>query len=704
MIKSVKLTNFRKHRALSLGFSGGLSVVRGLNEAGKSTVTEGILYALFGSSALRTNFSDAVTHGEPESSLKVELELCVRDRCLTFRRGKSGAEVIENGAVIVTGQKEVTNFTGTLLDINPGAAMNLMVANQGALRGVLQQGPKATSEFVEQLAQFDLFDTLLEAAQSKLMLGNTGAMEAEVALAQAALDTMGTPEPPNLAAMSVELDELREAEQVAKAAYAPLDAAVKQAASALSAARVRVADRDNLVGTQIRDLDARLAKLERDRAELSKAASAPVATSEIERLKKAVQEQQLLSVKANIRDRVLAIKMPLYSWEGDEASLLARIAALDGALDDLRTTVVENEKMREVLASTIITSSTCGFCGQDVTAWPNVAEKNAKAAAQIATCVAAIASADAAIKEGESELAMLRRVLRDTQAVAWAAPHADWLNIDRSLCPPRISWVGGDVTIDPSVQSRLDDHLAREKSVQQAAAMLRIVEESIRNEAAAKDELLRRLSSFDTVDADLAQCRQDLEEAEKARLEQSSVVTECSAAVWRAEQNIDAARAAYESAKVRYDAARATLDTQQKLLNDMRFNNGLVKKIRAARPIISDKLWNSVLHSVSTMFSRIRGEQSVVTKERDGFKVNGQSVESLSGSTLDILALAIRVSLIKVFLPSTGFMILDEAGSACDAERAVSMYGFLKSAGFDQVIFVTHDEIGDSVSDQLIEL
>ncbi len=192
--------------------------------------------------------------------------------------------------------------------------------------------------------------------------------------------------------------------------------------------------------------------------------------------------------------------------------------------------------------------------------------------------------------------------------------------------------------------------------------------------------------------------------AEQRRIEHTVILTEKSGAVWTTGEALRTATETYSAAKASYDAAEATLKSRKVMLDNMQFNNALLKKVRLARPIVSDKLWGTVLHSVSSMFTRMRGELSTVTKDKDGFKVNGQSVESLSGSTLDILALSIRVSLVKVFLPNSNFLMLDEASSGCDDDRSAVMYGFLKSAGFDQVLLVTHDSLAEAISDQLLEI
>ena len=134
------------------------------------------------------------------------------------------------------------------------------------------------------------------------------------------------------------------------------------------------------------------------------------------------------------------------------------------------------------------------------------------------------------------------------------------------------------------------------------------------------------------------------------------------------------------------------------------FNNTLLKKVRTARPAIADRLWAIVLKAVSGYFSEIRGTRSRVTKDSDGFKVDGHSVSTLSGSTLDALGLAIRVALVRTFLPSAPFLILDEPAAAMDEGRTHNMLGFISSAGFGQVILVTHEDVSESVADNIIQL
>ena len=95
MIKTLTLTNFRRHENLTVDFTHGLSVLRGVNEAGKTSITEAISYALFGARADKR-------------------------RPLLRRTGKAGAYLVGRQLVEALGQ----NLTPSVAKaVRPGAML-----------------------------------------------------------------------------------------------------------------------------------------------------------------------------------------------------------------------------------------------------------------------------------------------------------------------------------------------------------------------------------------------------------------------------------------------------------------------------------------------------------------------------------------------------------------------------------------------------
>ena len=237
MLKHIKLTNFRKHTDTELPLQNGLMVLRGSNEAGKSTLIEAICYALFGVKALRSPLEDTVTHGEPVNTLKVVLTAVIDGVEYVVKRGKSGAEVVyDDGRV--TGQTETTNFLCAKMGVDPAMAAKLMLSAQNEIRGALDAGTKATTELIERLSEFDQIDLLVERMQERLTLGSTtldvGSLaESEQRLIEAKTQAIK----PDMAALTVRLEAERARVTKAQEAEAALGAESLAAQAHLDNAR-----------------------------------------------------------------------------------------------------------------------------------------------------------------------------------------------------------------------------------------------------------------------------------------------------------------------------------------------------------------------------------------------------------------------------------------------------------------------------------
>lgn len=173
MIKTLTLTNFRKHRDLHIDFAQGLTVLAGDNEAGKSSVLEALLYAWGGSRALPRSLDATVTYGQPVSSLKVQLTFEVGGVLYTLTRSKAGAELAGGGSLSV-GQTEVTAAVERLLGASAATLSRLLVARQTDLKGVAAEGAAAV-KLIEELAELGAIEDLVEKVQAQLPYGSTKA-------------------------------------------------------------------------------------------------------------------------------------------------------------------------------------------------------------------------------------------------------------------------------------------------------------------------------------------------------------------------------------------------------------------------------------------------------------------------------------------------------------------------------------------------
>lgn len=706
MIKSIELTNFGKHRHLATTFGPGMTALRGANEAGKSTLLRGIAYAMFGTEALPQSLEDTVTWDEEVNTLKVVLKIEVDGVDYTIKRGKSGAELRYEGGS-VTGQRDVTRFLCEKMRTDPKVAHYLVLSNQNQIRGALEEGSAKTSQLIEQLARMEELDNIIDMIQSDLPTGNTRAIESVIESAEQALADAKARSLPDVVALQAHVES---AEQVAEAAKqanesAERDAADKKerastlknqfqrrldAASELSAARLKVS------------------RLEQEEADIleSPTRSESEIIAEIERT-----QEQKANVDVVLRRRSAYEKfkelpsmeydtMPMEQFEAERNDVTDRLAKLSQHIPAQRARVSILESNRQ--------HGSCSFCGQDFSDVPEVAKRNQDIDRELDALAKELVDLVKQLAETRDEADLYSVAADETAALLLAAGRIDeYVSVDRGVFPPTVTWNGdvpdfGDLPEYDTLLKELRDELKvarqRERDLMEVLAKVRAASEEVSLCTSRLEQTIEVLV-------------QDVEEAEREAAQATEHQKSTSWAYNAALQGLSLARSNLQVAKREVEMheqavtqAEDALETQRKVLKDMQFNNQLLKDVRAARPKVADALWNLVLTTVSAYFSEMRGEESVVTKDKGGFKVNGREVPALSGSTLDILGLAMRVALTRTFLPSAPFIVLDEPAAACDEQRTNNMLAFIAGAGVEQVILCSHDGSSVAVSDAVLEL
>lgn len=709
MLSKIKLTNFRKHRNSEFTFGHGLTVIRGPNEGSKTTILEAIAYALFGVKAIRSPLSEAVTWGEAESTLKVELDVVVDGVTYSIKRGKSGSETVYGGDGIVTGQSEVTSFMGRLLKVDAAAAGRLMLANQNEIRGALESGTKATTELIERLAEFDQIDRLIELMQEKLSLGSGATAQAQLDAATARVDRAKGVEEPHFPSLQEAIDSRTTAVENIQSNLERQQARVDTLREEVNKARATREERDSL--------KRRLEKFERRYTEtmneMYALKAAPVmepvgADENILRLmesksdagKALARSAAWKAVRRLVGDTGLAhFRGNAEAWQ---QSLNKAQAGLDAARAALRTSDVKFAALQAKL-----NSGNCTFCGKDFSDLPEVKAKNAQIQELMDGFSAETSAAQISADNFQAVIKAMNEV-RDGGKASLAAVqrYAEYLDIDDNSFPPFFAWKGEE----PSDELVTPDYDADIRTIKRQV-------QASRDWTAALDKVNATLDSFGPEREAIAERQKelgpDVDEVDHQGDLTKAVehVNEARSELKSNERYLETAKDALKDTKRNWDwaqkevgEAEAAVFVARDALMSLDFNNALLKKVRAARPVIADKLWRVLLVSVSAYFSEMRGCKSLVEKGQEGFTVDGHQVASLSGSTLDILGLAIRVALVRTFLPAAAFIALDEPMSGCDTDRSAGMLGFLASTGFAQTILVTHEDVSESVADHVIEV
>lgn len=712
MFKQIKLSNFRRHTDLTVNFDDGLTVLRGGNEAGKSTILLAVSYALFGVKALPLSLEDTVTHGEPVNTLKVVLTAVVDGIEYTVKRGKSGAEVVyDDGRV--TGQTETTNFMCAKMGVDPAMAAKLMLSAQNEIRGALDAGTKATTELIERLSEFDQIDLLVERMQERLTLGSTTGITAELAQNEQRLEeARAKATAPDLEGLNAKLASEQARLAKAKEADVALNEEVSKAQAHLDNARGVQAAFEQAEDA-LAKVRRRASKFSEDLAEAKRAADAvsvwPVSEEEL-RKQAADLEQAAKHLQAHAR---LA---PLLAAPGEGTSdhsfsgLKLHIADLKEA-ERLANLALNDIGKKLAMRRSDLTSGTCSWCGQDFSHLPEVAAKNAQLQAEIDALVAAEADTKAKREQVQAELAKLSTILEASQPrLSALEANPDYVERVGNALPPTLRWIGPNVADLDGAESRLKDinstlkQMKAAQAAEQAAEvrynLLASQQADIEAEVVAAAEAVKQYELRPNLDEAIS--RRD--EVVARRRPISLQISEATTATRDIEYEIRDAGREFTRAIQQVERLEDAVAALKHQVTTVEFNNALLKRVRQCRPLIADKLWTIVLNAVSTYFSEMRGVRSVVTKDSDGFKVDGYPVAGLSGSTLDILGLAIRVALTRTFLPNAPFMVLDEPCAAMDTARTEATLGFIVACGFKQILWTTHEDTSETVADHLVHI
>lgn len=678
MLKYLKLTNFRSHENLEVRFTPGLNTLLGRNEAGKSTILESISYAMLGSDMLRESAAEVVTYDKPLNSLRVDLLLEIDGVDYTIYRTPASAE-IRYADQIVTGQRATKQFMETLLCCDTTLFKQLVFAAQESVKGVIASDQKgAAGSLVERLADLDLIDSIVNSIQVHLPSGNTKTLAAQLTQLQESAEE--APELPKKEAVETAVQELA----WANAQLEKLQPKSAQNTTKIGALKLQLAQ-----AGEARFSKEKALKLQ---AQLQVQAKLPT-ISFTEGELQAARELVYGAESAARKRKAYATVFPTHpmEWEGSEESFLREIDDTRTQLTKLELLKRELREQRITVAATAINEDVCSFCKKDISQLPEVELQNAKVENLLESNRLAAMKAEEQLVEATLTLKTLQDIQNITQRIRQLADAEYWSLSD--TIPPKPTWIGGEVleaTAVPDV-----------KTMQ--AQWNKYVADKATAEAAAKQ--LAELEIPEAPDTTDLQAELDALQVEVADFERVKLARE------NAHRKLQAAELEHAGAMKVYDyqvkshedrAAQIAQLTAS--ISEAEKHNALIKKLRDTRPAIASELWTIVLGGISHYFSKIRGVDSVVTRDNEGFRVNGRSVNGLSGSTQDALGLAVRVALTRTFLPNVPLLVLDEPFHGCDKTRETAGLALLTSTGFEQTLLVTHSDLADSLSDNLLAL
>ena len=173
MIKSLSLTNFRKHSELDLKFEeeGQLILIAGKNGVGKTSILEAITFALYGEGRLgRKNLDKLVKRGAELEGMSVEMGFTLGPdlyRVHRRRDGKNSTSVLYvNDSPLVEGALGVTAEITSLLGMDSQGFKLAVVAQQKDLDGLSSLRPAERAQMITRLLRLDILTKAKEEASA----------------------------------------------------------------------------------------------------------------------------------------------------------------------------------------------------------------------------------------------------------------------------------------------------------------------------------------------------------------------------------------------------------------------------------------------------------------------------------------------------------------------------------------------------------
>jgi DNA repair exonuclease SbcCD ATPase subunit len=727
-ITTLMLRNYRVFRELDIEFPAGLVGVYGANGAGKSSLLESIMWALYGRA--RTGKGEIRTSGESGECV-VELGFEHEENYYLVRRSLSGknatvkARVTIGEAVVADGITDTSKYLQSVLGLDELAFRSSVFAEQKQLAAFSDQSPDQRRKLVLQLlgitpiekardnARADYRQRQKEHTTLQAILGTLTASEERVAWSES--EAAKAEQVLLVAERSFEVADAKLTE--AQNAFRIVESAAKESERIKSLGGAARKRRDDLVQNHERAL------VELSEAEVAAEQLAAVpAASEKDLDTLQVRLDQLLGWQRAVTQ--LEALPPVVALEepSDEPVQTAQrerhIAATDhaslAALANAAKVRWQQAKVVSDRHDKLTATDDCPMCGQELgKGFTDVREhalrEVADAHRELDSLTKRAVGAEAAFDAATTALAKAERAYETDRTAYQRALQTSQRRTDaRSAVEQaeRLAGSNASLTDLDSLRAQiaeLHEHRTlaarlRERAERRIPLRLRLQELATQLEG-ADAERSALLSELKALNFDAPAFR--LHEEQRATAQQEE------AAQRRA---LDAARVAHARASQQaHDAALALTEAaeKQQALQDLELEARYMGRTADLLGGFRQAIVSTVGPQLSTHASALFNE--LTAGEYDGLHIDGEtyaiqvidggvpySSERFSGSEVDLANLALRVAISEQIRfqagGQVGLLVLDEALASLDTDRKDRMLGALTRLGgrFRQILVVTH--------------
>lgn len=705
-LEAIQLQDFKKHEDLTVNFSNTLTVIRGPNWAGKSSILHGIVFALFGSKAVPCAKERIPRRGL--KNCKVTLWFSHNDIEYVIERTLTTCQLFADGVLKATSASAVTDMVeAEILGLTFKDAMTLAYSPQSQTASLLTLGVPALNRMIESLTQADIIETLITRGAKIAQRAHDGLAAVGESLDNFEAETEIANWKVALGMAQAEFKRVTDAANEIKGQLLRLESSQTEKMSRNEKIMFALADRRQLeaVMTTLEEIETKLANLKTDRLidldlKLTELNAAYIGLYN--------RQNEVRNAEASIIKLDQWFDTTGKDWEEKEANiplLEAEKAKLEELTGDFQTAsfAYENAQKAYATKSAELEHGVCQACDRPFDNFnPEEAKKALDEAIENATWAkSALDGKRKLVTASKAEIARLERLqppagYEDTHA----GKVAEYENLQKfvgDFSTPTLHLELADARKAVETQQAL---VATAQAEVREANGLKLKRESGRMQ---KSGLEKALADAPTGEPeDLAPLTAEIARVRESYYSASSLCSDAQQTVSSAQSEIRAWEAALKMA-VERNEKRASLEKRAE-----RFD-AVVTWLRKSKNAFLGKIWDQItLISSETVANATMGYASSLSRTDDGeFMVieDGEEVPmiSASGGMASICGVALRMALDSVLSQSVGFVVLDEPSSELNDEHAASLAGALR-ASQRQVILVTHRSGEEFVSDSVLTL
>ena len=170
MLRSIELVNFLSHGDNTISLNPGITVFMGHNGSGKSSVIDGLTFALFGKHT-RPNNKELVKYGESKGQASVEFSINGKDYKATRNLTAKGAltarfyditdgkeDLIAEGERAQLGNDTMSNAIESTIGLDFEKIKIASIVQQGELEKIIKAKPKEFKELLNSIITIDKLD------------------------------------------------------------------------------------------------------------------------------------------------------------------------------------------------------------------------------------------------------------------------------------------------------------------------------------------------------------------------------------------------------------------------------------------------------------------------------------------------------------------------------------------------------------------